>query len=273
MLQAQGLPIGDCPEEWNVSYPEAVRAIAASYAAAGADLVLTNTFGGSSAKLQKSGYGDSVAVFNTAGGRLSLEGAPQAVIAASIGPTGEFLEPVGDLTVEMMEAIFTEQIAGLLKGGVKALCVETMSASDEAACAIRAAKKLDAALDVIATMTFSRSPKGFRTMMGISPERAARELTAAGADVIGANCGNGVEQMIAITKEMRAASDRPILVHANAGMPELKDGKTIFRQTPEDMASKVKELIDAGASIIGGCCGTTPEHIAAIRQVVDMLRE
>jgi len=121
-------------------------------------------------------------------------------------------------------------------------------------------------------MTFNASAKGFRTMMGVGPEMAARTLTEAGADVIGANCGNGVEQMIAIAREMRAASDKPILIHANAGLPELKDGKTVFKQTPEEMAGRVKELVEAGAGILGGCCGTTPAHIAAIRKAVDELR-
>jgi 5-methyltetrahydrofolate--homocysteine methyltransferase len=271
MLQAQGLQSGDCCEEWNVSHPDAVRSIAAAYAKAGADLVLTNTFGGSSAKLKKAGHGEQVALYNEAGARLSLEGAPQCVVAASIGPTGEFLEPVGELTEEQMEAIFSEQIAAILKGGVQALCVETMSSLEEAVCAVRAAKKLNPTIDVIVTMTFNHSAKGFRTMMGVSPEKAARILTEAGADVIGANCGNGVEQMITIAREMRAASDKPILIHANAGLPELKEGRTIFKQTPEEMANRVKELAEAGANIIGGCCGTTPGHIAAIRQAVDQL--
>lgn len=273
MLHAKGLGIGDCPEEWNISRPEAVRSIAAAYAAVGADLVLTNTFGGSSPKLKKGGHQGKVALFNEAGARLSLEGAPQAIVAASIGPTGEYLSPLGDFTEEMMQAVFAEQIAALLSGGVKAFCVETMSAVEEAACAIRAAKNLRPAVDVMATMTFNSSPKGFRTMMGVTPERAARELAEAGADVIGANCGNGVEQMIGITKAMRVVSDKPILIHANAGLPELRDGKAVFRQTPSDMASRVKELVDSGASIIGGCCGTTPDHIAAIREVVDTLRQ
>jgi 5-methyltetrahydrofolate--homocysteine methyltransferase len=272
MLQAQGLQSGDCCEEWNVSHPEAVRSIAAAYAQAGADLVLTNTFGGSGAKLKKAGHGDQVALYNEAGARLSLEGAPHCVVAASIGPTGEFLDPVGDLTEEQMEAIFSEQIAAILKGGVNAFCIETMSALEEAVCAVRAAKMLNPAVELIVTMTFNGSAKGFRTMMGVSPEKAAKVLTEAGADVIGANCGNGVEQMISIAREMRAASDKPILIHANAGLPELKDGKTVFKQTPEEMASRVKNLAEAGANIIGGCCGTTPRHISAIRQAVDGLR-
>jgi 5-methyltetrahydrofolate--homocysteine methyltransferase len=272
MLQAQGLKSGDCCEEWNVSHPDAVRSIATAYAQAGADLVLTNTFGGSGPKLNKAGHGGKVALYNEVGARLSLEGAPQCIVAASVGPTGEFLEPVGELTGEQIEAIFSEQIAAILKGGVQAICIETMSAVEEAVCAIKAARKLAPAVELIVTMTFNASAKGFRTMMGVGPEMAARTLTEAGADVIGANCGNGVEQMIAIAREMRAASDKPILIHANAGLPELKDGKTVFKQTPEEMAGRVKELVEAGAGILGGCCGTTPAHIAAIRKAVDELR-
>src|SRR5690606_24738299 len=142
------------------------------------------------------------------------------------------------------------------------LCIETQSALEEAVCAIRAAKKLDPKVDVICTMTFSGTSDGYKTMMGVSCAQAAEVLSSAGADVVGANCGNGIEQMLAIAAEFRKHTDKPILIHANAGMPQLIDGKTVFKQTPADMARKVKDLIDAGARIIGGCCGTTPEHIA-----------
>ncbi len=271
MLQAKGLVPGSCTEEWNVSNPEAVKSVAQAYAKAGCDLVLTNTFGGTRVKLEKFGFGDKVSAFNEAGARLSLEGAPTAVIAASVGPTGEFLEPLGEMTAEQMEATYSEQIAAIFRGGVKALCIETMTAVDEAACAIRAAKKLNPAVDVICTMTFDASPKGFFTMMGVNPAKAAEALTAAGADVVGANCGNGISNMIPIAAEFRKATNKPILIHANAGMPELVGGKTVFRETPDDMARRVKDLVDAGANIIGGCCGTTPAHIAAIRAAVDKL--
>ncbi len=273
MLQAQGLQGGDIPEEWNASHPDAVRSVAAAYDKVGCDIVLSCTFGGSSAKLKKCGLGERVAELNEKGARLSLEGAPHAVIAASVGPTGEFLEPLGDVTEAEMEAIYAEQIAAIFKAGVKALCIETMSSVEEAACAIRAAKKLNKNADVICTMTFSGSPHGYKTMMGVSCEQAAKGLTEAGADIVGANCGNGPEQMVTIAAEMRKHTDKPILIHANAGMPQLVDGKTVFKQTPADMAAKVKELVSAGASIIGGCCGTTPEHIAAIKAAVDQLRK
>ena len=273
MLQAKGLGGGDIPEEWNASHPDAVRSVAAAYDKAGCDIVLSCTFGGSSAKLEKCGLGERVAELNEKGARLSLEGAPNAVVAASVGPTGEFLEPVGDLTEAQMEAIYSEQIAAIFKAGVKALCIETMSSLEEAACAIRAAKKLNKNADVICTMTFQSGATGYMTMMGVSCEQAAKGLTAAGADIVGANCGNGPEQMIAITREMRKHTNKPILIHANAGMPQLVDGKTVFKQTPADMAAKVKDLVAAGASIIGGCCGTTPEHIAAIKVEIDKLRK
>jgi 5-methyltetrahydrofolate--homocysteine methyltransferase len=273
LLQAQGLTSGDIPEEWNASHPDVVRSVAAAYDEVGCDIVLSCTFGGSRPKLEKCGLGDRVAELNEKGARLSLEGAPHAVIAASVGPTGEFLEPVGELTEAQMEAIFSEQIAAIFKAGVKALCIETMSSLEEAACAIRAAKKLDKDADVICTMTFAAGATGYKTMMGVSCERAAKKLTEAGADVVGANCGNGPEQMVTIAAEMRKHTKLPILIHANAGMPQLLDGKTVFLQTPADIAAKVKDLVAAGASIIGGCCGTTPAHIAAIKAEVDRLRK
>ena len=269
MLQGMGLSSSDCAEEWNVSHPEAVQSVAGAYARAGSDLILTDTFGGSRCKLAKVGFGDRVAEFNAAGARNSLAAAGSAIVAGSVGPTGEFLQPLGEMSAEEMEEIFTEQIAAMLEGGLKVICVETMTATEEGACAIRAAKKLDPSVDVIATMTFDSTPKGFRTMMGVDPQRGAQELSAAGADVIGSNCGNGIEQMIGIAAEFRRCSELPILIHANAGMPELVDGKTVFRQGPHDMASRVRELLDAGANIVGGCCGTTPEHIAAMKAVVD----
>ncbi len=272
MLQARGLTARECPEEWNVTHPDVVRAVAAAYAAAGSDLVLTNTFGGSRAKLSKRGLGDRVAELNAAGARLSLEAAPGAIIAGSIGPTGEFVEPLGTLSESDLEAMFTEQIAAMIGAGLRVICVETMTAEEEAVCAIRAAKRLDPAVEVIATMTFDRTPVGYRTMMGIGPEQAASALVRAGADVVGSNCGNGIRNMVDIAREFRRFTDRPILIHANAGMPELVDGRTVFRETPQDMADQVAALLDAGTTIIGGCCGTTPAHIAAIRAAVDARR-
>lgn len=271
MLQAKGMKAGDCPEEWNVTHAEAVQSVAKAYADAGSDLILTNTFGGSSYKLKKSKLGEKVEEFNKAGAKNSLDAAPNVIVAASIGPTGEFIEPYGEATEEELEAAFAEQIKAVLAAGLKAVCVETMTAVEEAVCAIKASKKLDPSVDVICTMTFDPTKSGYKTMMGVSCERAAKELSEAGADVVGSNCGNGIEQMIEITKAFRANTDKPILIHANAGAPELDGDKTVFKQTPEHMAGLVKDLVDAGANIIGGCCGTTPEHITAMKKVVDEL--
>ena len=271
MLQARGLGAGDCPEEWNVSHAEDVQSVASAYARAGSDMVLTNTFGGSRLKLRKMGHGERVVELNEAGARNSLMAAPDVIVAGSVGPTGEFLKPLGTVSVEEMTEVFSEQIAAMLGAGVKVVCVETMMAVEEAVCAVQAAKGLDAAVDVICTMTFDETPKGFRTMMGVSPERAAKELAGAGADVVGSNCGNGSPAMVAIAREFRRHTDHPILIQANAGLPEVVNGETIYSEGPADMAAQVKPLVEAGACIIGGCCGTTPEHIAAIREVVDAL--
>lgn len=273
MLHAAGLTNGAAPEEWNASHPDAVRSVAAAYAGVGADLVLTNTFGGSRLMLGQHGLGDRVGELNAKGAQLSLEGAGGVIVAASIGPTGAFCEPLGEISIDQMEAVFFEQIRAIYSASVKAVCIETMAAIDEACCAIRAAKRANPASDVICTMTFNSTPAGARTMMGTSPAQAASELSAAGADIVGANCGNGVEQMIAIAAEMHGATKAPILIHANAGLPDLIDGKAVFRQSPEQMAAKVRDLVSAGARIIGGCCGTTPQHIAAIKAEIDRIRQ
>lgn len=269
MLQNKGLTSDDCPEEWNVSHPQAVRDVAEAYVRAGSDMILTNTFGGSRIKLRRSGMEDRVAEFNAAGAKNSLDVAGSCLVAGSVGPTGEFLEPLGDISAAGMEEIFTEQIGAMIDAGLRAICVETMTAVDEAACAVRATKAIDPDVDVLCTFTFDNTPKGFRTMMGIDPQRMSEELSAAGADVLGSNCGNGIEAMVDLAAEFRKHTPLPILIHANAGVPELVHGKTVFRQGPEDFAANIRALIDAGATIVGGCCGTTPEHIAAIRQEVD----
>jgi 5-methyltetrahydrofolate--homocysteine methyltransferase len=262
ILQSKGMTTDDCPEEWNISHADKVQDVAKAYAEAGSDLVLTNTFGGSRIKLEKKGYGDRVCEFNEAGVRNSLAAAGSAIVAGSVGPTGDFIAPLGTITTEEMEEIFAQQIQALLKGGVRVICVETMMAVEEAACAIRAAKKLDP------TVTVDNTPNGFRTMMGVDPQRAVSELSEAGADILGSNCGNGIEGMIEVAAEFRKHTSKPILIHANAGVPELINGQTVFRQSPEDFAANAQGLVDAGANIIGGCCGTTPQHIAAMKAAV-----
>ena len=273
MLQDRGLRPGECPELWNLEYPDRVREVAEAYLAAGSDMILSNTFGGCRYKLKKFGLADRVAEINRAGARISVEAAgDRAVAAASIGSTGEFLEPYGDIGEEEMAEAFREQIKALIEGGVRALCIETMTAIEEATLAVRVAKEVDPGLDVICTMTFDPGPNGFRTMMGVDCQRAAEELVEAGTDILGANCGNGMEQMIRLMRDYRAVTDFPLAVHANAGIPELVDGKTIFRESPESMAAGVAKLVANGAVIIGGCCGANPAHIRAMGKELRRLR-
>ncbi len=269
-LQAKGLQPGECPESWCVSHPEAVQSIAEAYINAGADIVETNSFGGTSYKLKEFGLRDKVAEFNTAAAQLAKAAmGDKGYVAASVGPTGQIVEDEGgDVTEEDLYEAFKEQVVALAAGGADALCIETMSSVTEAAQAIRAAKE-NTSLPVICTFTFELGARGFRTMMGVDPVRATQAALEAGADIVGANCGNGIHNMIEITRQIRSAAPGvPILIHANAGMPVLEQGKSVFKETPSDMAGRVKELVDAGANIIGGCCGTTPDHIAAMAAVV-----
>ena len=275
MLQALGLESGTCPEIWNVEEPDKVRSIAAAYSEAGSDLVLTNTFGGSTLALKRHGLAERTEELNTAGAQLSLEGAAGRLVAASIGPTGEFLPPMGQVTGGEMKNAFAAQIRAVLTAGVRILCIETMTAIEEAVCAVQAAREvagqLSIPVEIMATMTFTETPKGYRTFMGVDCQSAVEQLTQAGADVLGSNCGNGIEQMVPIAREFRRLSDKPILIQANAGLPQIEEGVTVFRQSPEHMARWIPQLIEAGASIVGGCCGTTPEHIRLIRAQVDRL--
>ncbi len=264
-LHAKGMGAGECPESWCVSHPEVVRGIAEAYIAAGSQIVETNSFGGSSLKLNSYGLRDKVKELNRAAAVLAREAmGGNGYVAASIGPTGHIAqEEGGELTLAEFYESFKEQAAALAEGGADAICIETMSSVLEAVEAIRAAK--ETGLPVLCTFTFELGRRGYRTMMGVSPDRAARDAAAAGADIIGTNCGNGIAGMIEVVRQMRAAAPRvPILVHANAGVPMVEDGKTIFKETPEYMASRIHELVEAGAGIVGGCCGTGPEHIAAI---------
>ena len=272
LLQKSGLVPGTCPELWNLERPEVVRGIAAAYVAAGAHMVESNSFGASRFKLGHYGLAHRAAEINTAAARLSREAIGDAGhVIASIGPTGKLLL-MGDVTEAELEDAFAGQAAALEAGGADACCIETFAALDEALCAVRAVKAATR-LEVICTFTFERTLQGeYRTMMGLSPTDIAAPLLDAGADIIGTNCGNGSERMVAIVRELRAAAPAaPILVHANAGMPVNRNGMDVFPETPEDMAGHVRALADAGAGIIGGCCGTTPAHIAAIRRAVDSL--
>ena len=264
-LHQRGLQPGECPELWNITHREDVHAIAKSYIDAGANMILTNSFGGSPFKLEHFGLQNRAAELNEAAAAISREAAGEEhFVLGSIGPTGAVLM-MGQVTEEQLYDGFRIQAEALKKGGADAICVETMSAIDEAVLAISAAKE-STGLDVVCTFTFEKTMNGeFKTMMGVSPKEMVAAVKEAGAAIIGTNCGNGFDQMIDIVKEIRTVDGiTPLLVHANAGKPEYRDGETVFPETPAHMASKVKELIECGANIIGGCCGTTPDHIRAL---------
>ena len=271
MLQEKGLKAGDCPEEWNISHPEAVKSIAAAYKEAGAEIVLTNSFGGSELKLGSFGFEDRTEELNRIAAQLSKQAAGDNVlVAGSVGPSGHFLEPLGTVTEKQMIDNFKVQIRGLADGGADVILIETMTDLGEASAAVKAAREV-CDLPIAVTMTFDKGKQGYRTMMGTSVEQAVNTFVEIGVDILGTNCGNGIEQMVEIISEFRQFTDKYLIAHPNAGMPKLIEGKTIFEQTPEDMVKYVPALIKAGANIIGGCCGTGPQHIKAVAHKIKSL--
>ncbi len=264
-LQAKGLKPGECPELWNITHRDEVLDIARSYVAAGSDIIETNSFGGSILKLSQYGLSARVEEINEAAAAISREAAGKnKYVAGCVGPTGKMLV-MGDVTGEELYLAFAQQSKSLEKGGADIIIIETMTAVDESALAVRAARE-NTKCTVILTMTFSKTPKGeYRTMMGASPEDLVNLAKAEGANIIGSNCGNGIADMIGIVETIRSYdAGIPVMIQANAGTPQLINGKTVFRESPELMASYVEELVKAGVNIIGGCCGTTPEHIREI---------
>jgi methionine synthase I (cobalamin-dependent) len=260
-MQARGLVAGEFPDGWNLLHPDRVAAVARAYADAGSRVVLTNTFGSNRVRLMESELGPRVRELNEAGVRLSREGVGgRARVFASIGPAGKMLL-TGEVTEEQLLEAFTEQASALASAGADALVVETMSDLAEATVAIRAAKATG--LPVVACMVFDTGREQDRTMMGDTPERVARVLTEAGADVVGANCGQGVAGFVKIAARLRSATDRPLWIKANAGLPEMVDGEVVYRTTADEFAAVVPGLIAAGAAFVGGCCGTSPEFIRA----------
>jgi len=261
-LQAMGLDSGECPDAWNLIHAERVEVVARAYVDAGSQVILTNTFGANGLRLGMHGLGDQVAEINRAGVEISRRAAGVRVrVFASIGPTGKLLA-MGETSEAELQAVFQTQIIALAEAGADALLLETFSDLDELRIAITAAKATG--LPVIASLTFGSGPARDRTMMGTTPEQAVAAAMSAGADAVGANCGNGIDDYIAICRRLRAATDGPLWIKANAGLPELVDGKPAYRTTPEYFAARALDLIAAGATFVGGCCGTNPAFISAI---------
>jgi methionine synthase I (cobalamin-dependent) len=263
-LFARGLEVGRCPDAWNLSHPDRVEQVARAYVEAGSQVILTNTFGASRPMLERHGLADRVAEINRAGVEISRRAAAgRAKVFASMGPSGLLLIS-GATSPEALAEAFVEQARALAEGGADAIVVETMSDLAEARLAVAAARATG--LPVVACMTFDSGKDHDRTMMGTTPEQAAGALAEAGADAIGSNCGQGIEGFVGIARRLRAAGDRPVWIKANAGLPEVVDGKAVWTQTPERFASLVPAVVEAGADFVGGCCGTSPRFIQAVRE-------
>ena len=263
----RGLKPGECPELWNLNRPDDVRVIARAYKEAGADIILTNTFGGSRFKLKRSGISSNIKQINKRGVQLSREVCGDSLVFASIGPTGEFLKPLGTVSKEEMVLCFSEQVEAFVEGGADGVIIETMIDLNETKCALKAAKE-NSNLPVAVSMTFNKGERGYATVMGITPEKAAKELEKAGADIVGSNCGIGTKDIVEIARIIRPVTTLPLWIKPNAGVPQLVKGKTIYPETPEEMAKFTPDLIKIGVNMIGGCCGTTPEHIRLIAKEV-----
>ena len=268
-LQSRGLEPGGCPELMNVEKEDVVIEMADNYFKAGSDFVLTNTFGGSPFMLKKYGYEKNVEEFNRKAAEIAKSVCPEnKFVFGSIGPTGEFLEPLGNVSEKEMENGFERQLNGLIEGGVDGIIFETQMAIEELVLGIKTAKRLSK-LPVIGGMVFDKGPRGFFTMMGISPLKAADEIYNAGGDVVATNCGNGSTIIVELAKELVENSKLPVMVQSNAGIPKIKNKKVIYDETPQFMKKNYQALIDTGVSIIGGCCGTNFDHIKEFRSLIN----
>jgi 5-methyltetrahydrofolate--homocysteine methyltransferase len=270
-LQAEGLESGDCGDYWNLSHPQKVENIQAAYVAAGTDVLITNTFGGCRLSLARHGHGDEVAAINIAAAEIARRalGTNGSFVLGDIGPFGGLMEPYGTATSQQVTDAFREQAEALVSGGVDGIIVETQTALEEAAIGVEQALAAGSNC-VIVSFSFDVTQDGsdLFTMMGVSPEAAAEFAESSGAHMIGINCGTGVDIGWAtkVTRRYRAVCDLPVIAQPNAGAPELQEGKVVYLQTPEQMAEQVGGLAEAGANIIGACCGSAPAHIAALRK-------
>jgi 5-methyltetrahydrofolate--homocysteine methyltransferase len=268
MLFAAGLQFGDPPEVWNLTNPDLVRRVHRGYLDAGSRIVMTNTFGGNRLRLSLHGLEHRVTELNqTAAVLLRAEvGAAdgRALVAGDIGPTGAIMAPTGTLDYAEAVDVFAEQAGALVAGGVDLIWIETMSDLTEVRAAIEGVRRVAPGIALIATMTFDTRGS---TMMGVSPEQAVVALDAWGADAVGGNCGNGPDELVTVINRMRSVAPNVTLVaKSNAGMPELVDMRAVYRADPVYMATQAVAMHEAGATVIGGCCGSTPDHLRAMKE-------
>ncbi len=267
-LQRRGLPLGKSPELWNLENPDVVKQITAEYIAAGARLVETSTFGANRYILQRHRLEDRLREMNIAGMALARRAIDESgvdekiYLFASLGPTGKFLEPLGDMTSGQLADAVREQVSAFVDSGADGVCIETMTDIAETEITLGAVK--EAGLECIALMCFDKTPRGFFTMMGVDIPTCVKVLIDAGADVIGSGCGGGCAEHIEIARLMRSLTSHPMAIHPNAGKPEVVNGEIIYPESPAVFGDAARELARIGANIIGGCCGSTPEHISAV---------
>jgi len=268
MLMSAGLKAGESPELWNLEKPEIITGIHRRYYDAGADVVHTNTFGGNLIKLSDKGLGEKAERINLEAAKLAREACPAGkFVAGDIGPTGKLMKPLGDLAPEEAKEAFFMQAQALISGGADFISIETMFSLEEALSALRAVKRLGEIL-VVAAVTYNKTKKGFFTMMGEGVPQVVKAFEEAGADVIGSNCTLGSRDMIDLTAEIRAATKKPLLIQPNAGKPVTQKGVTTYQQSPAEFAEHGKMIRDAGANMIGGCCGTDHEFIRALAKAL-----
>jgi 5-methyltetrahydrofolate--homocysteine methyltransferase len=276
-LQLAGLEPGACGEAWNVDAPHKVEAIQRAYVEAGSDCLITNTFGASRIMLERHDEGDRVTAINRRGAEIAQLALGQrgGFVLGDIGPFGGLMVPYGEVEAEQVADAFAEQAEALVAGGVDAIIIETQTALEELALAVAAARDAGAPC-IIGSLAFDRlrDGSGVRTMMGVSPEKAAEEMAGMGVDVLGLNCGTGIDMAVAAdtVTRYRSSCDLPVMAQPNAGQPELIDMKVVYRQPPKEMATGMEAVLAAGARIVGGCCGSTPEHIRHLRRLLDKHR-